>query len=235
MTVKSKNEEPEDALDEEIEEETEESGDDDKEVEEESEQKEKVASDGKSLAGKTFSQKQVSRMMANEKRQGKASVYNALGIDPDDADTINAVKALVAERGAARKSGAVVNDVDDAELTEMQERAILAEAKVDAMVLGCSPRYVEDVVTLALAKSADSGSDLKTVFGEIKTKYPDWFNGADEDGDEGKSGKKSKGTGSSVKKAQKRAKDADDDQNLGVRLAAQRTAKTGDKKKSYWS
>lgn len=243
MAGKGKDDERDEELEEEVEDEEvddddDDEGDDGAKEDEKNKSKQSGGSAGaKSKGGKTFSQKQVSKMMANEKRQGKSSVYNALGIDPDDKETIAAVKALVAERGAS-KSANTGDGADDSELTEMQERAILAEAKVDAMTLGCSPKYVDDVVTLALAKCADSGSDLKTVLGELKTKYADWFDGDsadDDDNEKNKSKKNGAGTGSSMKRSQKRAKDGEEEQSLGARLAAQRVSKKGDKKKSYWS
>ena len=102
------------------------------------------------------------------------------------------------------------------------------------MMLGVKTQYVEDVVTLALAKMTED-SDLKTVIGEFKTKYPVWF-GESEDNDEsgkdkekGKTGQK--GTGSSVKTS-KEDKGKGEEKGLGARLAAQRRG-TG-KKSSYW-
>ena len=75
-------------------------------------------------------------------------------------------------------------------------------------------------------------SDLKTIIGEFKIKYPVWFGESSEEDDKdkkdsGKTGKK--GTGSSVKNSDKEKKE--ENKGLGARLAAQR--KTG-KKSSYW-
>ena len=109
-----------------------------------------------------------------------------------------------------------------------------AEAKAEAMMLGVKTQYVDDVVTLALAKMTED-SDLKTIIGEFKTKYPVWFGESEEDDDKGK-GKDTKGktgqkgTGSSVKTSKEDKKA--DEKGLGARLAAQRRG-TG-KKSSYW-
>ena len=99
------------------------------------------------------------------------------------------------------------------------------------MILGVKSQYVEDIVTLALAKMTDD-SDLKTIIGEFKTKYPVWFGESEEDDkDKGKDKKTGqRGTGSSVKSD--KDKKTDETKSIGARLAAQR--KTGSKKSSYW-
>ena len=74
------------------------------------------------------------------------------------------------------------------------------------MQLGVQPKYVEDVVALALSKLTDD-SDLKTIIGELKIKYPVWFEESEEDEkDDKKKDKKvgQKGTGSSIKDADKK-------------------------------
>ena len=114
-------------------------------------------------------------------------------------------------------------------MNEAEQRAMVAEAKAEAMMLGVKSQYVEDAVTLALAKMTED-SDIKTIIGELKTKYPVWFGESSEDDkdDKGKAGQK--GTGSSVRKSGK--DDKSEEKGMGARLAAQR--KTSNKKSSYW-
>lgn len=99
------------------------------------------------------------------------------------------------------------------------------------MQLGVKTQFVEDAVTLVLAKMTED-ADLKTLIGELKTKYPIWFGESNESDDKadkkGKAGQK--GTGSSVKSDN--GKKEDEDKGLGARLAAQRKAST--KKTSFW-
>ena len=196
-------------------------------------------------AGKTFTQEQVNKMMAREKHQGANSVYKELGIDPKDTKAIGLVKALIAsqktdEQKAAEQSKALV---------EAQNKAALSEAKAEAMMMGVQPQFVEDAVTLAMAKMKnDEGSDIKTVLGELKTKYPVWFGKAagqdDDDKKDSKSGAKDKdkakeekktvgqrGTGSTVKTNTN--KDEKEEKSLGARLAAKRRAQN--QHKSLWS
>lgn len=183
-------------------------------------------------SGKTFTQEQVNKMMTREKNQGRNAVYKELGINPKDSKSIAMVKALIDSQKTDEEKQVEQESENQTKITEAEERAKVAEAKAEAMMLGVKTQYVEDVVTLALAKMTDD-SDLKTVIGEFKTKYPVWFGESDED--EPKKDAKAKtgmkGTGSSVKSTKEDSK-KEETKGLGARLAAQRR---GNKKKSsYW-
>ena len=189
-------------------------------------------SKGKS-GDKTFTQDQVNRMMTREKNQGRNAVYKELGIDPKDTKAIAMVKALIDSQKTDEQKAAEKESENQTKMNEAEHRAQVAEAKAEAMMLGVKVQYVDDIVTLALAKMTED-SDLKTIIGEFKTKYPVWFGESeDDDKDEkdkekGKTGQK--GTGSSVKNSDKEKKG--EEKGLGARLAAQRRG-TG-KKSSYW-
>lgn len=186
-----------------------------------------------SKGGKTFTQDQVNRMMTREKNQGRNAVYKELGIDPKDSKAIAMVKALIDSQKTDEQKAAEKETENQTKMNEAEQRAQVAEAKAEAMMLGVKTQYVDDVVTLALAKMTED-SDLKTIIGEFKTKYPVWFGESDEDDkdDKGKGKGKTgqKGTGSSVKTSKEDKKT--DEKGLGARLAAQRRG-TG-KKSSYW-
>ena len=219
-------------LEEEVEEE--EVEEEQEEEKEEKENKSKEDKKVKSKSDKTFSQSQVSRMMAREKTQGRNAILRELGIDPKDKNAIAAVKALIESQKTEEQKQAEKEKEQNEKMTEAEERARKAEAKAEAMILGVKPQYVEDVVTLALSKtSKDEEADLKTIIGEFKTKYPVWFGEDSKEEKEEKENNKKKtgqrGTGSSVKTSKK---DTDDSKGLGARLAAQR--KGGNKKFSYW-
>lgn len=184
---------------------------------------------------KTFTQDQVTRMMTREKNQGRAAAFRELGIDPKDEKTVKMFKAFVESQKTDEQKEQEEKSAQQTALVEAQQKALVAEAKAEAMMLGVGKQYVDDVVTLALSKMTDD-SDLKTIIGEFKTKYPVWFAGSDDD--DNKDGKKDdkskkagmKGTGSSVKTSKEDKKG--DEKGLGARLAAQRKASSG--KKSYW-
>ncbi len=186
---------------------------------------------GKS-AGKTFTQEQVTKISTREKNQGRAAAYKEMGIDPKDTKTMNMVKAFLESQKTDDEKAAAKQAEDQSARAEAEQRAVIAEAKAEAMMQGVKSQYVDDIVTLALAKMTED-SDLKTVIGEFKTKYPVWFGESGEDDDDkgkgkGKTGQR--GTGSSVKTDN--GKTDDKNKGLGARLAAQR--KSGSKKSSYW-
>lgn len=194
--------------------------------------------DGKSTGGKdtkkndkTFSQAQVNKMMTREKNQGRNSVYKELGIDPKDSKAVAAVKAFIESQKTDEQKQAEKDAEAQNKALEAEQRAQVAEAKAEAMMLGVKTQYVDDVVTLALAKMTED-SDLKTIIGEFKTKYPVWFGESDKDDkdDKGKGKTGQKGTGSTVKGSEKEK--GSENKSLGARLAAQR--KSGNKKSSYW-
>lgn len=190
-------------------------------------------SGGKNTKGKTFTQDQVNRMMTKEKNQGRNAAYKELGIDPKDTKMVKMFKAFVDSQKTDDQKAAEQESENQTKINEAEQRALVAEAKAEAMMLGVKSQYVDDVVTLALAKMTDD-SDLKTIIGEFKTKYPVWFGESEKDDkkdDKGKGKTGQKGTGSSVKNTDKE-KNGDEPKGLGARLAAQR--KTSNKKSSYW-
>ena len=190
--------------------------------------------DDKGKSGKTFTQEQVNKMMTREKNQGRNAALRELGIDPKDSKMVAMVKALIESQKTDEQKAAEKDAENQTKMNEAEQRAQVAEAKVEAMMLGVKTQYVDDVVTLALAKMTED-SDLKTIIGEFKTKYPVWFGESEDDDkggkDKGKGKTGQKGTGSSVK-ASKEDKGKGEEKGFGARLAAQRRG-TG-KKSSYW-
>ena len=190
--------------------------------------------DDKGKSGKTFTQEQVNKMMTREKNQGRNAALKELGIDPKDSKMVAMVKALIESQKTDEQKAAEKQNEDQRAIEEANNRALVAEAKAEAMTMGVKAQYVEDIVTLALSKLTEDG-DLKTIIGEFKTKYPVWFGESEEDDkggkDKGKGKTGQKGTGSSVKTS-KEDKGKGEEKGLGARLAAQRRG-TG-KKSSYW-
>lgn len=184
--------------------------------------------------GKTFTQDDVNRMMTREKKQGRNSVYNELGIDPSDTDSIELIKSIMSAKKQSATGGDDANtasQANDEKVAELEHRAKVAEAKAEAMMLGVKPQFVDDVVTLAAAHLAEQGegAEFKTVIGELKSKYPLWF-GTDED-DKNAAGKS--GTGSSIN-PDSGSNGSKKDEGIGKRLAAQRKPSGNGKKFSYW-
>lgn len=185
---------------------------------------------GNGSGEKTFTQAEVNKMMAKEKHQGVNSVYNELGIKPGDKKALAAVKEYLASQKSEEQKALEAEAAKAQEVADAEQRATMAEAKAEAMMLGVQSQFVDDAVTLALAKvAAEDGTDIKTALGELKTKYPVWFGTTEEDGKDDKSKVGQKGTGSSVKSSDKDK--GNDGKSLGARLAAK---KKGTGKSTYW-
>ena len=176
---------------------------------------------------KSFTQSQVSSMMAKEKRQGRESVYKELGIDANDSKMFEFIKNFICSQKTSEQVHQEEAAANAAKIAEAEHKAYIAEVKVEAMKLGVSPEYVDDAVTLSLAKKTDD-SDIKSIVAELKSKYPMWFTTTEEKG--GPAGQK--GTGASVNGAE--PKPNGEKKGLGARLAAQRNS-GGETKKSFWS
>lgn len=180
---------------------------------------------------KTFTQKQVSSMMAKEKRQGRDAAFKEMGIDPNDSKMVNMFKAFIQSQKTDEQKANEDAAAQAAKIAEAEQRAMVAEAKAEAMQLGVLPQYVDDAVTLALFKMSDD-TDLKSIIGELKTKYPVWFD-ASNAGADGKNATGQKGTGASVNNSSD--KGGKKNKGMGARLAAQRKTANGANKKSFWS
>jgi hypothetical protein len=199
-------------------------GEDGKDIQGKDEDQTAGASGDAGKSDKTFTQAQVTQMMAKEKRQGRAAALRELGIDPNDKKAVKMVQAILASQ-KNDDDGSTDNETN-AKVAELETKAMKAECKAEAMVLGAKAEYVDDVIVLAMSKM-DEDSDFKTIIGEIKTKYPAFF-GNDTTDDKGKEEKDDKtatgkkGTGASMKNLGKDDK-SEEKKSLGSRLAAQRS------------
>lgn len=180
---------------------------------------------------KTFTQKQVSSMMAKEKRQGRDAAFKEMGIDPNDSKMVKMFKAFIQNQKTDEQKANEEAAAQAAKIADAEQRALVAEAKAEAMQLGVLPQYADDAVTLALSKMSDD-TDLKSIIGELKTKYPVWFD-ASNAGADGKNATGQKGTGASVNNSSD--KGGKENKGMGARLAAQRKTANGANKKSFWS
>ena len=130
---------------------------------------------GSSKEEKTFTQAQVNRMMTKEKNQGRNSVYNELGIKPGDKKTLAMIKSFIESQKTDEQKAAEAEQNSNKELEEANRKVVIAEAKAEAMMLGIKKQYVEDAVTLVISKIENEETDAKTALGELKSKYPVWF------------------------------------------------------------
>lgn len=151
---------------------------------------------------KTFTQEQVNGMMAAEKRSGRLALLRELGYEVKEgakaSDVIAQVKGIL-------DSGKTQQQKAEGDLSAEQARSKQLQAKIDAMMAGVKPDYVDDAIALLSPRVTDQKS-LSKLLEESKEKYPNWFGEA-----EG-----SKGTGGSTNPP--RGKGANTE-GLGKRLA----------------
>lgn len=171
---------------------------------------------------KVFTQEEVSRMMAKEKREGKLSVLKELGVE----DVKNAKEGLKkyqeyldSQKTEAEKAQAEVQRLAE-EKAELEKKAQLADIQVSALKNGIKADFLDDAIILAQNKKTDAMS-YDDIFNELKQSYPNFAGTVQTPAP--------KGTGDLPKPTATQHQSAADD--YGKRLAearlAQKTANTG--------
>lgn len=205
---------------------------------------------GTGAQGKMFTQEDVNRMMTAEKNQGRANAYREMGIDlndPNAQNMLNMFKAFMTSMQTPEQQAQNQSAQQQIKIAEAETRAKKAEAKAKAMQLGLLSQYVDDAVVIIMSK-LDDKTDVKTIVGELKTKYPVWFNadntqqnnnsgaGGNNQNQQNQNQQNNKtgqnGTGSSVGNAGNKGGQNNAATGIGARLAASR--KASGKKSSFW-
>lgn len=195
---------------------------------------------------KQFTQTEVSRMMANEKRQGRNAAFSELGIDPNDTATMNMLKAFLSAQKTPEQQNAEQLQAQQIKNAELEHKAKVAEAKAEALMMGADPQYVDDIITIAVSKVTET-TDIKSVLTEMKTKYSVWFGGqqngtqtGNQNGGNGNNQNRQQnqtgqnGTGSAVGNNNDNSGN-NGNKGLGATLAARRKNFGGSgQKSSYW-
>lgn len=207
-----------------------------------SDDEEEIEDDDK--GSKTFTQEEVNKMMAREKRQGRLSVYKALGIDPKNKEQVERAKALLKgneDKKDTKESdnGGSDNSESERKLKEAERRANEAECKVKAVELGAKPKYVSDIILLVMARM-NEGDEFADVLTEVKEMYPSMFGSVeseqeDEDDKDTKGKGKDKGkkdTGKSLGDFIKGGK-GNKGKSLGARLAENQSRKAKESKSIF--
>lgn len=168
---------------------------------------------------KTFTQEDLNRIAAQEKRQGVNSILKALGFESEE----KAKEYLEAKRKEDDEKKDDLQKAKDAEAAA-EAKAALLEKRFKVVSMGVAADKADDIVTLATAKAVD-GKTFEDAVEDLKKTYPELFKGKQEE---------RKGTGSGGNPP--RGKNTGDDDSIGKRLAEQRkTSKSQSKKNSYFS
>lgn len=164
--------------------------------------------EGNGGSDKTFTQDEVNKLAAKEKRKGRNSLMRELGLDPEDKDAVKNLKAVLeAQKTEKEKQEGELKKAQDTASKETT-RANAAERKLLVLMAGCQKDYVEEVTTLAAAK-VDDDTTFEDALEEVKKKFPAMFGEAEEDQDNGT------GRGQGHRKQKK----ADKPGSFGARLA----------------
>lgn len=175
---------------------------------------------------KTFTQEDLNRIAAQEKRQGANSILKALGFESEE----KAKEYLEAKRKEDDEKKDDLQKAKDAEAAAntakaaAEAKAALLEKRFKVVSMGVAADKADDIVTLATTKAVD-GKTFEDAVEDLKKTYPELFKGKQEERG---------GTGSGGNPP--RGKNTGDDDSIGKRLAEQRkTSKSQNKKNSYFS
>lgn len=178
---------------------------------------------------KTFTQSQVTAMLAREKKEGRRSMLRSLGFSSvtEAKNTMSALQKLLNGNNNV-DTDSNVNDNnddnnDDEAVRTALERAEVAESKLACITAGVNKESIDDVLAIAKFKVSDD-KDLATVLTEMskEAKYASFFD--EEQGD--------KGTGNDPGHVKK--KDSQTAGSYGARLASSTIQQKEKKKSSYF-
>lgn len=182
-----------------------------------------VANEGNNT-GNASTQGSMTSTVAVGSQQSHSSIYDKLGIDLTDDDFAKKVADFIKSQAKPqpqpwspgnslpKNDG---NETSEAEVKEVEKRAVLAETKVKLLEAGITTDYIDDALVLVNAKLI---GDIKTedVIGGLKEKFPSWFTPSS------KGAKQIRGTGTSFQASQPGASSGSNakETSIGRRLAA---------------
>lgn len=157
--------------------------------------------------GKTFTQEEVNRMLANEKRQGRQAALKALGLDPNDKDAEKKAKGILDSHKTQEQLTNEALENEKNARSEAEKKALAAEQKLAVLEAGCKKEFVEEVTALAAVKVIDT-VDFAAAIKAVKEKCPSFF-------DEGEGGDGGTGGGQGHRRQNPNNKPG----SMGARLA----------------
>lgn len=126
---------------------------------------------------KTFTQEEVNRMMAGEKRSARSALLKELGYEVKDgkyADTVTVIKGILDAGKTQQQKDQEAKAAAEKALTEEKSRVSRLQARVDIMAASVKPTFVDDAITMLLPQVTEEKT-LPKLLDEYKTKYPSWF------------------------------------------------------------
>ena len=146
---------------------------------------------------KTFSQEEVNRMMANEKRSARSALLKELGYEVKDgkyAETLATVKGILDQGKTQQQLDQEARTTAETNLAAEKSKTSALQARVDVMTAGVKPEFVDDAIAMLLPQVTEQ-KPLSKLLEEYKTKYPAWYGESSGSGGTGNSTKNGRNTG----------------------------------------
>lgn len=173
---------------------------------------------------KTFTQEDLNRIGATEKRQGIASVLKNLGFEDEEKAKafVNKYRQQEEDKKDDLTKAQENLQTEKKAKEEAEKRADLADKKFKVATMGVPSANIDDVVILATSKAVD-GKTFDDALKELKTSYPTLFSAESQN--------RGTGTGGTHPSSRKHG----DNSGLAKRLAEQRKNTSGTKSKYFSS
>lgn len=129
-------------------------------------------------AAKNFTQEDVNRMMASEKRSARAALLKELGYEVKDgkyAEVVTTIKNILDAGKTQQQKDQEAKTAAEKALIDERSKVSRLQARVDIMAAGVKPTFVDDAITMLLPQVTEEKT-LSKLLEEYKTKYPTWFN-----------------------------------------------------------
>ena len=155
------------------------------------------AAGSQGTGAKTFTQEDVNRMMANEKRTARSALLKELGYEVKDGkitETIATVKGILDSGKTQQQLDQEARTTAENNLAAEKSKTSALQARVDVMMAGVKPEFVDDAIAMLLPQVTEQ-KPLSKLLEEYKTKYPAWYCESSGSGGTGNSTKNGRNTG----------------------------------------
>ena len=163
------------------------------------------AAGSQGTGAKTFTQEDVNRMMANEKRTARSALLKELGYEVKDGkitETVATIKGILDQGKTQQQLDQEARTTAETNLAEERSKNSALQARVDVMTAGVKPEFVADAIAMLLPQVTEQ-KPLSKLLEEYKTKYPEWYgesSGSSGTGNSTKNGRNTGGTQSGLGK-----------------------------------
>lgn len=155
------------------------------------------AAGSQGTGAKTFTQEDVNRMMANEKRTARSALLKELGYEVKDGkitETVATIKGILDQGKTQQQLDQEARTTAESNLAEERSKNSALQARVDVMTAGVKPEFVADAIAMLLPQVTEQ-KPLSKLLEEYKTKYPAWYGESSGSGGTGNSTKNGRNTG----------------------------------------